>query len=198
MTGEWGEFQNQGFCLGSKISLHFPSFGHSIIILEWRNEVELSRISLKWYLSIVIFISFHSRHFEMMKEWRNEEECSVFLGEEKTGFWDTSHSTIIRSFQCHSNLYTRPSFDHWWIWNWPSNWNGISMRNDAQMTGMTSEWFNMVLSLLKRQQHIKSFRSHSFHSRLILKRMSSSEIKWGMMLKWQECPLNDLIWCCLF
>ena len=68
-----------------------------------------------------------------------------------------------------------------WIWNWPWKWNDIRMRNDAQMTGMTSEWFNMVLSLLKRQQHIKSFRSHSFHSRLILKRMSSSEIEWDKM-----------------
>ena len=103
MTGEWGEFQNQGFCLGSKISLHFPSFGHSIIILEWRNEVELSRISLKWYLSIVIFISFHSRHFEMMKEWRNEEECECFFRGRKNwilrylSFYH--HSIIPMSFQ---------------------------------------------------------------------------------------------------
>ena len=29
---------------------------------------------------------------------------------------------------------------------------------------MTSKWFNMVLSLLKRQQHIKPFRGHSCHS----------------------------------
>ena len=191
-------FRIKGFALVQKY--HFIS-PHSVIPSSFLNdemksnwvEYHWNDISLLWFSFLFIL--------DILKWWRNDgmrRNASVFLGEEKTGFWDTSHSTIIRSFQCHSNLYTRPSFDHWWIWNWPSNWNGISMRNDAQMTEMTSEWFNMVLSLLKRQQHIKSFRSHSFHSRLILKRMSSSEIEWGMMLKWQECPLNDLIWCCLF
>ena len=51
------------------------------------------------------------------------------------------------------------------------------------MTGMTSEWFNMLLSLYKRQHHIKSFRGHSCHLSII---------------RHPEWPLNGLICCCLF
>ena len=61
------------------------------------------------------------------------------------------------------------------------------MRNDAEMKGMTSEWFNMVLSLLKRQQHIKSFRPHSCHSRLILKIILHLEIE----LDWNEIRMRN-------
>ena len=72
------------------------------------------------------------------------------------------------------------------------------MRNDAQMTGMSSEWFNMVVSLLKRQQIIKSFRVHSFHSRLILTRMSSSEIELKLELQkkgeWCSNVRNVHVW----
>ena len=56
-----------------------------------------------------------------------------------------------------------------------SGWSG--------MTGMTSEWFNMLLSLYKRQHHIKSFRGHSCHLSII---------------PHHEWPLNGLICCCLF
>ena len=124
MTVEWSEFQNQGFCLGSKISLHFPSFGHSIIILEWRNEVEVSRMTLEWYLSIVIFISCHSRHFEMTKEWRNEEECRCFFRGRKNwiprylSFFH--HSIIPMSFHYISNKNW--DFNLKWVWmtvKWP-------------------------------------------------------------------------------
>ena len=100
------------------------------------------------------------------------------------------HIKPFRSHSFHSTLILKECCFANWI------------RNDAKMTEMTSKWFNIVLSLLKRQQHIKSFRGHSIHSRLILKKKSSLEIdlklEWGMMFKWQECPLNDLIWCCLF
>ena len=40
-------------------------------------------------------------------------------------------------------------------------------QNESGMTGMGSEWFNMVLSLLKRQHHIKSFRGHFCHLSII-------------------------------
>ena len=141
MTVEWGEFQNQGFCLGSKISLHFPSFGHSIIILEWRNEVEVSRMTLEWYLSIVIFISCHSRHFEMTKEWRNEEECRCFFRGRKNWIPRYLSSFVIPiHFKQELRLQSQMSV------------------NDSEMT---LENFNRMLSPLRRQHPIKSFRGHS-------------------------------------
>ena len=48
---------------------------------------------------------------------------------------------------------------------------------------MTSEWFNMLLSLYKRQHHIKSFRGPFFHFCII---------------PHHEWPLNGLICCCFF
>ena len=65
------------------------------------------------------------------------------------------------------------------------------------MTGMSSEWFNMVLSLLKRQHHIKVFWS----DRYIASGLDEFEIdlengmtlEWGMMLTWQEWPLNVIL-----
>ena len=65
------------------------------------------------------------------------------------------------------------------------------------MTGMSSEWFNMVLSLLKRQHHIKVFWSE----RYIASGLDEFEIdlengmtlEWGMMLTWQEWPLNVIL-----
>ena len=67
------------------------------------------------------------------------------------------------------------------------DWNEINMKNEVQMKGMTSEWFNMVLSLLKRQQHIKSFRPHSCHSRLILTIILHLEIE----LDWNEINMEN-------
>ena len=65
-----------------------------------------------------------------------------------------------------------------------------------QMTGMPSEWFNTVLSLLKRQHHIKPFRGHSGHSSTFW--AHSGIIKYVLFRMNQKWPLNDLIWCCLF
>ena len=55
------------------------------------------------------------------------------------------------------------------------------------MTGMTSEWFNMLLSLLKRQHHIKSFRPHSTPFKLIPISINvRSSHQNGMMLEWRN------------
>ena len=64
---------------------------------------------------------------------RNE---GVFGGVEKNEFRDACHSAIIPSFKYHSE-------NNEFFGNWTEDW----MRNEAQMTGMSSEWFNMVLSL---------------------------------------------------
>ena len=89
----------------------FPLIRSFFIILGWRNEVKMSRMTQEWYLSIVIFISCHSEMTGNDGMGRNE---AVFLGEEKTGFRDTSHSTIIPTF--------RLSFLKWaWMtakWPW--------------------------------------------------------------------------------
>ena len=77
------------------------------------------------------------------------------------------------------------------------------------MTGTSSEWFNMVLSLIKRQQHIKPFRGHSCHSKLILKRKFfeiEMKPKWlleerndqqmkGMIVSWIRYWLGMTEWC---
>ena len=56
------------------------------------------------------------------------------------------------------------------------------MRNNAQMTGMSSEWFNMVLSLLKRQHHIKVFWSE----RYIASGLDEFEIDLENGMEWNE------------
>ena len=43
MMVEWDSFWNQGFCLGSKIALHFTSFHHSKAILEQQICIEWIR-----------------------------------------------------------------------------------------------------------------------------------------------------------
>ena len=112
-------------------------------------------------------------------EWRG---MRLFLEEEKkTGFWDACHSNIIPSFQHHSILMRASHID----WDW----------NELEWRGMRSEWFNMVLSLLKRQQHIKKNWSESyiawrgdefFHWPWI-----GMTWEWGMTLKWQEWSSNE-------
>ena len=65
-----------------------------------------------------------------------------------------------------------------------------SFHSRPQMTGMSSEWFNMVLSLLKRQQHIKPFRGHSCNSSTFWAHSTIMKyVLFWMNHKWQ---LNDL------
>ena len=100
--------------------------------LEW----QLNDISPLW-LSFLVILKW--RKNDGMR--RNE---AVFKRAEKTEFWNTCHSAIIQSFLCHSNQYI---FSHLkWAWN------------DSQMT---SNYFNRVLSPLRRQHPIKVFWSSS-------------------------------------
>ena len=131
---------------------------------------------LEWLLneipSIVIFIPLHLRKDGMMSEWRNDSGMRLFLeGEKKTGFWDARHSNIIQSFQHHSILMRASHID----------WD----RNELEWGGMTSEWFNLVLSPIRRQHRIKSFRPHftSFHSHssLIIDSLPWLRLEWAWM-----------------
>ena len=67
------------------------------------------------------------------------------------------------------------SFEIEWYWD------------ELEWGGMRSEWFNMVLSLLKRQHHIKSFRPHSTPFKLIPISINvRSSHQNGMMLEWRN------------
>ena len=105
----WNEmsFWFKGFAFIQKILSFHP---HSVISSSFLsdetdgNEVKMSRMTIEWNLSIVIFIPWHSNMFSNdwgMTEWGR---MMVFLKvNKKTEFWDTSHSGIIPSFQPHSS-----------------------------------------------------------------------------------------------
>ena len=139
----WNEMNSRtkGFALVQKYPFISP---HSVIPSSfWNdetawNEGKCTRMTSEWYLSIVIFIPCHSRHFQMTKEWRNEEKWGCF-------------------------------------------WRG------------RKKWIQRCLSFCHH-----SIIQVSFRKKLILPFQIELNLEWGMMLKWQECPLNDLIWCCLF
>ena len=103
MVAEWGRIQNQRFCLTSKISLISPSFSHSKSFWNdetaW-NEAKMNGMAFEWHPSFVIFIPWHSR---MTRNDRMRRNDGIFGSQQKTEFWDTSHSAIILSFRPHSN-----------------------------------------------------------------------------------------------
>ena len=92
---------------------------------DW-NEVEMTRMTVEWYLPIVIFILCYSKMIwnEGMR-W-NE---GVFGEGEKNEFWDVCHSAIIPSSFRNSN--TNLALD--------CPWNDL---NDTGMTEMSREWQN--------------------------------------------------------
>ena len=67
------------------------------------------------------------------------------------------HIKSFRGHSCHLSIIPHPNIIpvsfQFQTESLFSGWPG--------MTGMTSEWFNMLLSLYKRQHHIKSFNGHS-------------------------------------
>ena len=132
----WNEvyFRTKGLALNQK----YPSFHpHSVIPssflndeTDW-NEVRMSRMTIEWYPSIVIFIPCHFLAFwndEGMTEWGG---MKVFLEVDKnTEFWDTSHPATIRSFQPHSFVLKLSK---------------ILLRNDVRMTEMALECYHSII-----------------------------------------------------
>ena len=142
----WNEvvFKIKGFDFGKKYPFISP---HSIIPSSFLNdetawkwtEWKQNDISPLLFSFLVILDILGWQRNDRMR--RNE---SVSWGVEKKEFWNTCHSAIIQSFLCHSERYI---FSHLkWAWN------------DSQMT---SNYFNRVLSPLRRQQLIKVFWGHS-------------------------------------
>ena len=99
------------------------------------NEVKMSELTLKWYITIVFFIPWYLRQSEMSKEWRNEVEWRRFWRDGKkstTKFlsicYHSTHSGVIQLSQCHSypTDYSAKLFSiivewHWNEQEWPLN-----------------------------------------------------------------------------
>ena len=78
----------------------------------------------------------------------------------------------------------------------------IILEMTSEWPGMASEWMNQVLSLIKRQHLIHSFRPHSAHSWVIQTfQTHPNNTRILIFLKWQqndqEWHLNEWIRCCL-
>ena len=111
MTGWlWNESSSRikGFALVKKMSLHFSSFSHSVIIFTARNGAKMARMSLEWTLSIA---NFHSMSFYAIKNdagmtaWGGMRE--FFEGRKNWIFWRLPfchHSTIPTSFHVDDSL----------------------------------------------------------------------------------------------
>ena len=126
MMVEWEVSQNPVFSSPKK-TLHSSSFRHSFIIskcLEWK---EMKITMERYHFSDILLNSTSFRHSRMMMEWPNEGKWSdIFEPRQNPWFWNSPHSPVIPSF---------------YFWRTPS------FQNDSGMKGMTSEWFNMLLSL---------------------------------------------------
>ena len=142
-----------------------PAF---LLIPSFLCHFKMSRMTRNENNNGEISFQCHSTHFDFISSFKNDDGMTKW-GEMKGYFWTKAKPLILKlnSFHCHS-IILRP-------FQFEVNLKLIQCR---RYIAFASKNFNMVLSLLKRQQHIKSFRSHFLHSRLIQKRMSSSKIEW--------------------
>ena len=195
MTG----ISESSFFLPLQKQLHSSSFHHSIFIPsfhKWKGmRITMEGISFKIHSSHLQFIPI-SPVIRGMTEW----------GGMKGDFWTKAKPLILKitSFHCHSIIPCHYCILHMiipFIWGpflafeGHSSFRCLSIIPSPRYIAFASIFFNMVLSLLKRQQHIKKNWSESyiawrgdefFHWPWI-----GMTWEWGMTLKWQEWPSNE-------
>ena len=152
---KWGwnerDFRIKGFALLRKNPSFHP---HSVIPTSFlndeaaRNDVRMK--SLHCNVSLLVILNILKWH--RMTKWGG---MRVFFEEQKN--MDSKIPVILLSF-CPflSHLANLVLFKHWKVCN--------NHRMTSEWAGMSSEWMNQVLSLIKRPHLIHSFRSHSVHS----------------------------------